>query len=306
MVRIVLLILILVSTNGWTLKGQQFGQYTQYFSNELVINPAFAGAQESLSVTLLHRSQWSGLEGAPSTQTLSAHSLFKNKHIGLGASIINDKIGIHRNLTFNTNYAYILQVKQDAYLSLGLQLGMNQTQSDFAAISSQILNQNDPSISGFNESVSALTIGTGVFYRDSRFQIGLSAPNLFSSRTNLNDSINGDLNKTHYFLYSRYRMPVNRNLKLQPGIFIKYLDGLPLSMDFHLAAIINEVLLTGLSYRSFESIGLILQAKITPQLKAGYGFDYPIGSVGELSRSSHEIMLNYLFKFSRYKVKRPR
>jgi type IX secretion system PorP/SprF family membrane protein len=304
--RIISIILILVSISWWPLKGQQLGQYTQYFSNELIINPAFAGAQESLSLTLLHRGQWSGLEGAPSTQTLSAHSLFKNKHIGLGASIINDKIGIHRNLTFNTSYAYILQVKKDAYFSLGLQLGMNQTQSDFAAISNQILNQNDPSISGFKESVSALTIGTGLFYRDSRFQIGLSAPNLFSSRTRLNDSISSDLNKTHYFLYSRYRVPVNRNLKLQPGLLIKYLDGLPLSMDFHLAAIINEVLLTGLSYRSFESIGLILQAKITPQLKAGYGFDYPLGSVGELSRSSHEIMLNYLFKFSRYKVKRPR
>ena len=130
--------------------------------------------------------------------------------------------------------------------------------------------------------------------------------NLFSSKTSFNDSISVDLNKPHYFLFSRYRIPVNRNVKIQPGVLIKYLPEVPVSFDFHLAAIFNEVLLTGLSYRSFESIDLVLQAKLTPQLKAGYNFDYPIGKVGELSSSSHEIMLNYLFKFSRYKIKRPR
>ena len=301
-----LIITFLFNLVAWSVCGQQIGQYTQYFSNELIINPAFAGAQEALSLTMVHRSQWTGLDGAPSTQTLSAHSLFKNKHIGLGASIINDKIGIHRNLTFNTSYAYHLQVDNDAYLSFGLQLGVNHKQSDFGSVAGQVQNLNDPSISGFTETTTAIEMGTGLYYRDSRLHLGLSAPKLFSSKTSFNDSISRDLNKPHYFLYSRYRLPVNRNLKLQPGILVKYLPGVPVSFDFHFAAIFNDVLLTGISYRSFESIDLALQAKLTPQLKAGYNFDYPIGDVGELSHSSHEIMLNYLFKFSKYKIKRPR
>ena len=289
-----------------TAYGQQIGQYTQYFSNELVINPAFAGAHEALSLTMVHRSQWTGLDGAPTTQTLSAHSLFKNEHIGLGASIINDKVGIHQNLTFNTSYAYHLRIKADAYLSMGLQLGVNHKQSDFGSVSGQLQNPNDPSIADFKETVTVLEVGTGIYYRDPKLHIGFSSPKLFSSKSQYNDSIGTDLNNAHYFLYSRYRIPVTRNVQIQPGMLVKYLPGLPLSFDFHLAAIFNKVLLTGISYRSFESVDLVLQAKLTPQLKAGYNFDYPIGKVGELSHSSHEIMLNYLFKYSKYKIKRPR
>lgn len=282
------------------------GHYTQYMSNELVINPAFAGADEVLSLTLVHRSQWTGLDGAPSTQTFSAHSLFRNDHIGLGISIINDKIGIHKNLTLNTSYAYHLRIDRDRYFSMGLQVGVNRKQSDFGSLTGHIQNPNDPSIGEFRETATSIEFGTGISYRSPRLHLGLSAPKLFSGKTAISDSISIDLNKPHYFLYGRYRAPVNHNVKIQPGILMKYLPGLPVSFDFSLAAIFNEVLLTGLSYRSFESIGIIVQAKLTPQLKLGYNFDYPISQVSELSHSSHELMLNYLFRYSKYRVKPPR
>ena len=85
--------------------GQQVTHYTQYISNELTINPAYAGAEGAMSVSLVHRSQWSGIEGAPSSQSFAAHSLLsvKSENIGLGLSIMNDKIGIHSVLTVNSN-----------------------------------------------------------------------------------------------------------------------------------------------------------------------------------------------------------
>lgn len=286
--------------------AQQIGQYTQYFSNQLVINPAFAGADEALSLTLVHRSQWTGLDGAPTTQTLTAHSLFKSNHVGLGATIINDKIGIHQNLTINTSYAYHLQVRPDAYFSLGLQVGLNHKQSDFGSLAGHVGNSNDPSIAQDNQSRTYPELGAGFYYRDPRLHLGLSVPNMLSKKVEVTDSISVELNKPQYFFYTRYRVPIAHNIKLQPGLLIKYLPGVPLSFDLHLAAIFNEVLLTGLSYRSFESVDLVVQAKLTPQLKAGYNYDYPIGKVGLLSNSSHELMLNYVFKYSKYKIKRPR
>src|SRR5688572_28456063 len=84
--------------------AQQKMQFTQYMFNCLVINPAYAGADEALSLTFIQRSQWSGVENAPSTQTLSAHTLFKKKHFGLGLTIVNDRIGVHKNLSVLTNY----------------------------------------------------------------------------------------------------------------------------------------------------------------------------------------------------------
>jgi type IX secretion system PorP/SprF family membrane protein len=111
--------------------AQQRVQFTQYMFNGLIINPAYAGAHEALSLTFIQRSQWAGVENAPNTQTLSAHTLFKKKHLGLGVSLINDRIGVHKNISALTNYAYHLRVSSNAYLSMGLLAGIHSRKSDF-------------------------------------------------------------------------------------------------------------------------------------------------------------------------------
>src|SRR5690625_5360429 len=73
--------------------AQQDPQYTQYMYNMNVVNPAYAGSKESLSLTGLYRKQWSGLESATATFTLSLHSPVGEK-VGLSLSAIKDeKIG---------------------------------------------------------------------------------------------------------------------------------------------------------------------------------------------------------------------
>ena len=72
--------------------AQQDPQYTQYMYNMNVVNPAYAGSKESLSLTALYRNQWSGFEDAPVTFTFSAHSPISDK-IGLGLSAIKDELG---------------------------------------------------------------------------------------------------------------------------------------------------------------------------------------------------------------------
>ena len=80
--------------------GQQIPQFTQYMFNTISINPAYAGSRETLSLVGLHRSQWIGLDGGPSTQTFSIHSPMKNEKVGLGLSFINDQLGFE-------NFSYI-------------------------------------------------------------------------------------------------------------------------------------------------------------------------------------------------------
>ena len=140
-ITVIFILLLIESANA-----QQRPHFTQYISNELIINPAFAGAEEALSITLVHRSQWSDLEGAPSTQTLTAHSLFKSKKIGIGLAVINDEIGIHSSLNAAASYAYHIELDQETYLSLGLQFGFNQKRSDYNSLINQIPVSNDPKL----------------------------------------------------------------------------------------------------------------------------------------------------------------
>ncbi len=289
-----------------TATAQQPGHFTQYRANHLVINPAFAGAHEALSVTLLYRSQWSGLEGAPRTMTFSGHSLFKNDRLGVGINIINDRIGIHQNLSVNGNFAYHLQINEHAVLSAGLLVGINHKQTDFNSLSGQIQVNMDPFITEGNLSESTMDIGAGLYYRHHRLHLGVSAPRILTPKSQVTDSLAIVLNHRHYFVFSKYQLPIKSNITLQPGFLLKHVPNLPLGFDISIDAIFNQVLLAGLTYRISESVDLMLQAKVTPQLSLGYSFDHPIDEVSDLSSSSHEFMLNYLFSFTRTQVKNPR
>lgn len=72
--------------------AQQDPHYTQYMYNMNVINPAYAGSKENLSMGLLYRKQWVNLDGAPSTFTFSGHAPV-GKNVGMGLSVISDEIG---------------------------------------------------------------------------------------------------------------------------------------------------------------------------------------------------------------------
>jgi type IX secretion system PorP/SprF family membrane protein len=68
------IITILFLTLNTVAFSQQDPQYTQYMYNQAIINPAYAGSNESLSLVSLYRNQWTGFEGAPKTLTVSAHT----------------------------------------------------------------------------------------------------------------------------------------------------------------------------------------------------------------------------------------
>jgi type IX secretion system PorP/SprF family membrane protein len=284
--------------------AQQKVQFTQYMFNGLVINPAYAGADEVLSLTLLHRSQWSGIENAPSTQTFSAHSLFKKKHIGLGLTLVNDRIGVHKNISAITNYAYHLRTGEKSFLSFGLQAGVHSRKSDYASLMGN--SGTDPKLGNSPVSATFINFGAGLYFRSPRLHVGFSAPELIPENMTLNDTMYVHLSKAQFFLFTKYRIPVSSHIDIEPGMLVKYLAGVPVSFDLNLNTVFYKVLTAGLSYRKAESVDFLLRAQVTEQLQFGYSYDHAIGDIVRLSNGSHEVMINYLFRYSKAKVTSPR
>src|SRR5690606_5202747 len=100
--------------------GQQQPLFTQYMFNGLAINPAYAGVGDALSITSLARWQWTGIEGAPFTASVSAHSPLRGKKVGLGLTILRDEVAITNQTSVFGAYSYRLPLG-NGYLSLGLQ-----------------------------------------------------------------------------------------------------------------------------------------------------------------------------------------
>ncbi|HYG01172.1 MAG TPA: type IX secretion system membrane protein PorP/SprF [Chryseosolibacter sp.] len=285
--------------------GQQRVQFTQYMFNGLVINPAYAGADEALSLTFVHRRQWAGLDHAPATQTLSAHSLFRNKQSGVGLTVVNDKIGVHKDLSLMGNYAYHIPVSTVSTISFGISAGFRNRRSDYSSLLSSV-DQHDPKISALPIALTSFNAGTGVYFRNPKMQIGFSAPSLIPDKMQINDSVSVRLSKSTYLLFGKYIIRATEEVTLEPGMLFKMLQDAPLSYDINMNVIYRRILTMGLSYRTEESIDMILKAQLTEQLQLGYSYDHPIGVLNKFDVSSHEFVIQYLFKFSDKNTVSPR
>ncbi len=270
--------------------------------NNLVVNPAYAGAEEALSITVLNRNQWTGVEGAPSTQSLGAHTLLRKEKVGVGITLIYDRIGVHKNLRALSNYAYHIRLKKDAVFSFGLQVGVQQIKADYTSLAGIT---NDPKLLN-SVSQAFVDFGSGIYYRSKRLQLGISGSRLLSNSVYLNDTLSSVLKSTNLFGYGRYQFRLNEKLQLEPGVLIKYFPNTPLSYDVNLNLVYARVLTAGLSYRKNESIALVLRFQLTYQLQLGYAYDYPIQDAGQLSSASHEVMIQYVFRNPKKNIISPR
>ena len=124
--------LFLLVASFWTIRGQQDAQYTQYMYNTVAVNPAYAGSRGVLSIAALHRSQWVGLDGAPTTQTLNINSPISDR-VGLGLSIVNDEIGngTNQDTYFDAVFSYTVPTSEEGKLSFGLKAGSHFLNIDF-------------------------------------------------------------------------------------------------------------------------------------------------------------------------------
>ncbi|GAB3337704.1 type IX secretion system membrane protein PorP/SprF [Marivirga atlantica] len=283
--------------------GQQGNQFTQYMYDQSIINPAYVGADEALSLNLIHRDQWSGIDGAPQSQTLSAHSLFKRKKFGTGLLLHRETIGIHTQLDAAANFAYHLKTGVNSFLSFGIKAGITNRQSDYQSLE-RGTPDNVASFNNLNETY--LDAGLGLFFRNRNLQIGYAVPQLLPPVYELGDTIKVNPTNLNHLLFTKYSFDLNESFKLIPSILLKYYKGTPFSYDLNINTTYYDIISAGVSYRKDESIDLLLKLHITPQLQIGYAYDIPIGEVGAITRSSSEIMLRYLFKFKYAKVVSPR
>ncbi len=276
-------------------QGQQDPHYTQYMYNMNVINPAYAGSKESISGGILYRQQWVGLQGAPKTATLSIHSPV-GKNVGLGLSVISDKIGpIEENNVYG-DFSYTLNLGGEHRLALGLKAGATIHK---VGLLSEIGNGfvRQPGDISFSENTNStfFNLGTGLFYYTQKYYVAFSLPNMIKNDY-LDVSQNGNQiqfgsEALHYFLTGGYVFQLSDNLKYKPSAMIKSSVNAPVSFDLSSNFLFSERFEAGLTYRLDDSFGAMVNFAITPSIKVGYAYDRVISDINFTAPASHEFML---------------
>ncbi len=290
------------------LQAQQDPQYTLYFWNTQALNPGYAGTSGVLSVTGLSRHQWTGLDGAPTTQSLSLHSPLRNDKLGLGFSIVRDEVGpVTTNLIY-ADFAYKINTTENAKLSFGLKAGVNLFSASLGGLENV-----DPSDPLFISDVgSNLTpnFGFGVYYYSHKGYIGLSAPKLLENEQTDIDAGAGTvgriLDERHYFLTAGYVFDLTDNVKLKPSMVAKVVSGSPLSLDLSANFFFMERLNLGGAYRFGDSASGIIGYQITDQFRAGYAHDFTLSDLRDHHSGTHEFMIGYDLKVDRERTLSPR
>lgn len=297
-------ILLLIIVAPLMLRAQMQPLYSQYLFNPLVINPAYAGVDDALNLTVAARSQWSGLEGAPETFTFSAHMPFPRKRIGVGLVGIGDRIGIHKNLSLRAIAAYHLRVGLETTLSFGIQGSFKNQRADYLSLDGNAAG--DPRIPAASFSENHFDIGAGLFLKAKNFQAGVSVPGFIPAKWSVNDSTTVNPGGRTVHIFSRYTVRLNDALDFVPSALLMYAKGVTPMVHLNGGVLIYDVLFTGVSCRINESVGALMRASVTPQLNVGYSYDFVTGALAHVAGASHEITINYLFRFSRHKISSPR
>jgi len=276
-----------LSTVGF---AQQDPQFSQNMYNRLFVNPAYAGSSESICAHLLYRNQWVNYDGAPKTGVIGIDGPVANGKVGVGLSILTDKIGFENTLQGKLAGNYKFDVGQGK-LGLGIDLDFMQHQIDgeFRAPDPSLV---DPSIPKTGVSGTAFDLGFGAYYNNDKFFAGLSASHLLESSVNLDNF--SKVYKRHIYGMVGYNFEVSPTVVLKPMVFVKSVSG-NTTFDINLNAQFNERFWAGVSYRNEDAIVGMLGMNITEKLKVGYSYDFTTSELKNYSDGTHEIMLGYCF-----------
>jgi len=282
--------------------AQQDPMYTQFFSNKIVVNPAYAGTRDAISLVDLFRNQWQGFGGAPKTTTLSVHTPIRSINSGVGLSLIYDQIGIQRSFNFKFAYAYHLKTSLGT-LSMGLD-GQVKKQ-DMLWNQSNPLESGDLEIPYGQNSLTLPNFGFGLYLFEDNYYVGLSAPKLLENATNYNDA-GQSFQRRHFFAMAGVIVPVNKNFQLKPAILAKYEFNSPLELDLNVMAIFNQKFWFGGTYRTNDSFDLITQYHMSNNLRIGYSYDFTLTKLSRVNSGSHEIMIGFDFNKKKRGIYNPR
>ena len=307
-----LVLLSFLVFEGTQVKAQYDAMFTQYMFNEMFINPAYAGSSGAMNATLLHRQQWVSFDGRPVTTSFSVHGPIIDEKMGVGLSVLNEKIGVlNRNLIYG-NYAYRLKIKDKGTLAMGLMAGIDNQVNKFAQLKVNDDGTSDPQLSQNSPSIVAPNFGTGLYYNTKTFYGGFSIPRMIDNEVKFNPAGASvktsavSFKKFTYYFTAGNMFTLTEDIKLRANAMLKYVASAPMQIDLGGNVLFKEMFWAGLSYRSKSSMSLILGVQVNKQFLISYSYDYGVNQIQKYSQGSHEFVLNYLFAYKGKKVVTPR
>ncbi|MEO1654483.1 MAG: type IX secretion system membrane protein PorP/SprF, partial [Bacteroidota bacterium] len=291
-------------------QAQQDPQFTQYLSNQLFFNPAYAGITGKTQATLIHRSQWAGYNPtfddgtAPTTQVLSFSTAFPKFNSGVGIHFVNDRLGPINNVEVQLSYAYHVPLSKQSVLSFGIRGGLYTKIVDFNKF--RFRDDDDPFNVEGRDAVLEPDMAIGVYYNSETLFASISANHLTRSEFNFGDRLNQEPLANTIYLFAGYNFLFGsrKEWTLTPTFLFKTAEFAESSFDVGGIVNYDEKFWVGSTFRNEESANILLGVNIPRRLKRktrrvqhniklNYSFDYVFLGQDAKQPTSHEISISY-------------
>ena len=265
--------------------AQQESYYSLYRFNMQVINPAFAGAEAENMLSLLNRTQWAALDDSPRTMAMAFSSKREN-NVGLGVSVVSDKVFVERQTFAYVDFSYKLDLTDQTRVYLGLKAGGN-----FYRSSSLNLEDYNTGIDPAQKEFSRFNpnVGAGMYLQNEKYWVSFSIPRLFNVKRD--DGLNiGAKDRVHSYLGAGLNFEITEDIVLKPNLMFRKVAALPLSADLGAFVSFQNRIDFGASYRTNAALSLMTYVNVVNGIDIGYAYETPTDvSLAGQSIKTHEI-----------------
>lgn len=276
-----------LSTTLWSQQEVNYSLYRHHFN---LINPAVTGSEGSPFVNISIRSQWIGVKEAPMTQGISFGKPFKKKNIGVGLSVINDKVHIITQTQFFVDFSYRLPAGENS-LYLGLKVGGTSLKANGTDLKNyQNTTISDPSL--INTSLIVPNMGIGIYYKSQKFFFSASIPRLLKTSRLKEDNgqVTAATDNPHTFISSGLNIELSNEWDFKPSFLFSYVNAAPSQFIVDGVLSFDKTFDFGLQYSNAGSFGGTIFFKVNERLNVGYSY-LGHGGADKTSIGTHEIVL---------------
>lgn len=267
----------------------------QYILNPILINPANTGGRGAMNIAAFYRNQWAGIKGAPETITLVGDAPFSEGKVGLGFSIMHDKVGVTRETSLSTSYSYRIEAG-GGYLAFGLKAGFISTNTRWSELVT--LDPGDEPYLTDSRNFIVPDFSYGMYWADKKYFAGFSIPRMigynFSPEKN-RYSLRINPGQYYYLLNGGMHTALSKDISFMPSMLLSLSPGQKILLDLNAYFNFSEKIWAGISFRSNKSLAALFQLNVSNQFKVAYSYYVDFSRIGRFSYGSHEIMLRYEF-----------
>ncbi len=293
---------------SWPAIGQNLPAFRQFYFNPYLYNPAYAGMNDYLEVSVVYRQQWMGFNDSPSASGFALQYPTQNR-ASLAMNFITQQAVALRTTSAQATFAYRLPITAKQFLFFGISgvAGYNDLNLDGADYS------NDPTILSAASTKFYGDANAGLVYQLGNLRVGFALPKLFGQPYfSPKDLVNVRYSQLRNQLYSMNYKFYSGNFSFEPYALYRMNRDLQNWWEGGMIMYFNEEIWTGASFNSTQGLGFFLGMDFKEKFRVGYSYELPPPGGGFISTSSHEIQLKLrlgkkrVFKWaSRFEVKDP-